>query len=112
MMLVWATGYPGGDPSTLEEAMSEEIDALVGADQTEVDRAIALTETDLVRTLERTAERADLLSMFELYFDEPGRLNQELDRLRAVDLGQIRSFVEERLGPDNRAVVVYEPEGA
>lgn len=90
--------------------MAEEIGALVDVTQGEVDRAIALTETDLVRTLERLAERADLLSMFDLYFDEPGRINEELEELRAVDLDQIRDFIGSRLGPDNRAVVVYEPE--
>ncbi|MDX1646143.1 MAG: pitrilysin family protein [Longimicrobiales bacterium] len=110
MMLVWATGYSDTDTATLEAAMSEEIDGLRSVTQREVDRAIALTETDLVRTLERMAQRADLLSMFELYFDEPGRLNEELDRLRAVELDQIRAFLDHRLGEDNRAVVVYEPE--
>ena len=110
MMLVWATGYPDTAPAALEAAMSEEIAALRSAEEREVHRAIALTETDLVRTLERLSERADLLSMYDLYFDEPDRLNQELDRLRAVELDQIREFVEERLGEDNRAVVTYEPE--
>lgn len=109
MLLVWATGYPGSDPADLESAMIEELEALAEADQGEVNRAIALTETDLVRALERIAERADLLSMFELYFDDPGRLNSELDRLRAVSLDQIRVFVGDRLGADNRAVLVYEP---
>jgi predicted Zn-dependent peptidase len=89
--------------------MLEEIDELSSVAQREVDRAIALTETDLVRALEHVAERADLLSMFELYFDDPGRLNHELDRLRAVSLDEIRTFVAERLGPSNRAVVTYEP---
>lgn len=110
MLLVWATGYPGSDPAELEKAMSEEIDALVGAKQSEIDRAIALTETDLVRTLERVAERADLLSMFDLYFDDPGRLNGELDRLRSVTVDQIRTFAETTLGADNRAIVTYQPE--
>ena len=68
-----------------------------------------MTETDLVRGLERVSQRADLLSMFELYFDDPDRLNRELDRLRAVSLDQIRAFARERLGPDNRAVLTYEP---
>ena len=112
MLLVWATGYPGSDPDALEAAMTEEIEALSGAQQSEVDRAIALTETDLVRALEHMSERADLLSMFDLYFDDPGRLNKELDRLRAVSLDQIRSFVGERLGADNRAILVYEPEAS
>ncbi|MDH3271717.1 MAG: insulinase family protein [Gemmatimonadota bacterium] len=110
MMLVWGTGFPHTDPEALERAMSDELAGLMDASQAEVDRAIALTETDLVRTLERTAERADMLSMFDLYFDDPGRLNQELDRLRAVDPDDIRRFAEDRLGTDNRAVVVYVPE--
>ena len=112
MLLVWATGYPGSDPEALEAAMLEELEALAGAEQSEVDRAITLTETDLVRGLERVAERADLLSMFDLYFDDPGRLNRELDRLRAVSLDQIKDFVGERFGADNRAVLVYQPEAA
>jgi zinc protease len=110
MMLVWATGFPGSDPAELEAAMSEELEALAEARQEEITRAIALAETDMVRGLERVAERADLLSMFELYFDDPGRINQELDRLRGVTLDQVRTFARTRLGPDNRAVLVYEPE--
>jgi len=112
MLLVWGTGFPGTDPAELERAMVEELSALADAGQPELDRAIALAETDLVRALERVAERADLLSMFELYFDEPDRVNRELDRLRAVTVEQVRGFVEERLGAENRAVLVYEPEAA
>ncbi len=109
MILAWATGYPGTELEALEAALSEEIEGLVGAEQAEVDRAIALAETDLVHTLERVSSRADLLSMFDLYFDDPARLNRELDRLRSVTVDQIRSFASERLGPDNRAVLTYQP---
>ena len=111
MFLVWGTGYPETDIEELENAISEEIGGLVDAAQREVDRAIALTETDLVHTLERVAQRADLLSMFELYFDNPARLNTELDRLRDVTVEQIRSFSADMLGTDNRAVLTYEPKG-
>jgi predicted Zn-dependent peptidase len=110
MFLAWATGYPGADPAELEAALSQELAALEEAEQREIDRAIALVETDLVRSMERVAQRADLLSMFELYFDDPGRIDTELDRLRAVTLDQIHTFTRERLGEDNRAVVVFEPE--
>ncbi|MGB1780063.1 MAG: hypothetical protein ACPHQP_10955, partial [Longimicrobiales bacterium] len=69
-----------------------------------------LTETDLVRALERVADRADLLSMFDLYFDDPGRLNRELDRLRSVTLEDVRAFVDQQFGTDNRAILTYVPE--
>ena len=109
MLLTWATGYPDSTPEQLEAALTEEIEALVEAKQSEVDRAIALTETDLVRALEHVGERANLLSMFDLYFDDPDRLNHEIDRLRAVTVEQIRDFAVSQLGSDNRAVLVYEP---
>ena len=96
----------------LEAALAEELERLAEAEVHEVERAIALTESDLVRGLERVSQRADLLSMFELYFDDPNRLNTELDRLRAVTVDEIRAFAKERLGPDNRAVLIYEPKGS
>jgi len=109
MLLTWATGYPRTDLTELEAALVEEIDGLRGAEQGEVDRAIALAETDFIHALEQAASRADQLSMFELYFDDPGRVNTMLDRLRAVTVDQIRSFAAEHFGPDNRAVLTYEP---
>lgn len=112
MFLVWATGFPDTNPEDLEKALSEELAALGEAEPSEIDRAIALVETDLVRSLERVAQRADLLSMFDLYFDDPGRIDTELDRLRSVQLSQVHDFTRERLGDDNRAVVVFEPENA
>ena len=96
---------------TRTPSLAEELEGLAEAEVHEVERAIALTESDLVRGLERVSQRADLLSMFELYFDDPNRLNTELDRLRAVTVDEIRAFAKERLGPDNRAVLTYEPKG-
>jgi zinc protease len=112
MLLVWATGYPGASPASLETALAEELDGLVTAEDHEVERAVAVAETDLVRGLEQVGERADLLSMFDLYFDEPDRLNREVDRLRSVGVEDVRRFAAERLRPDNRAVLVYEPENS
>jgi zinc protease len=110
MLLSWITGYPGSRPEDLEVALTRELEALGDTAAAEVERAIAVTETDLVRSLEQAGERADLLSMFELYFADPGRLNTEIDRLRAVTPDAVRGFAAERLGPDNRAVLTYVPE--
>ena len=110
MMLVWATGYPGATVEELEERVMREVAGLDDVAPEETERAIALMETDLVRRLERVGQRADLLSMFEMVFDDPDRLNGEVDRLRAVTSGDIREFAAERLAPEHRAVVSYEPE--
>jgi len=112
LLLVWATGYPGGAIADLEAALAEELEGLADVTDEEVARAVAVEETDLVRALEQVGERANLLSMFNLYFDDPGRLNREVDRLRAVRVDDVRRFAAERLGEDNRAVVTYRPRSA
>jgi len=109
MLLVWATGYPGVDPTTLEGALIDQLEGLAAASEEEVARAVALTDTRFVRTLERVSERADLLSMFTLYFDDPDRLNREMDMIRSVTPEDVRAVAEQWLGPDNRAVLAYEP---
>ena len=109
MLLVWATGYPGVRPELLEDALTAELERLASATAEEVSRAVAVTDTRFVRMLEEVSERADLLSMFTLLCDDPERLNQEMDRIRAVTAADVRAVAERWLGPDNRAVLVYEP---
>ena len=109
MLLVWATGYRGADLVTLEGALIDQLEGLAAVSEEEVARAVALTDTRFVRTLERVSERADLLSMFTLYFDDPDRLNREMDRIRSVTPEDVKAVAERWLGPDNRAVLAYEP---
>jgi zinc protease len=110
MFLIWATALPGQDPEALEQRLSEELDALAHVEDSEADRAVTLTETRLVRGIEQAGERADLLSMYDQFFDDPSRLNGEVDRLKAVTTTQIESFATRYLGEDNRAVLTYVPE--
>ena len=109
MFLVWATGFPGSDPAELESALAGELEGLASVREEEIQRAIALTETQFVREIQRVGERADLLSMFDQFFDDPSRLNSELDRMRAVTPAQVSDFTNTFLGPDNRAVLTYVP---
>jgi predicted Zn-dependent peptidase len=78
-------------------------------DQGELDRAVALTETHLLRGLQQVGQRADLLSMFDQVFDDPARLNEEVDRVRAITRPQIQDFASRYLGADNRAILTYVP---
>jgi len=109
MFLVWATGLPDTTAEALERAVIEEIDGLHDVREAEVLRAVALSETEIVSSLERASERADLLSMYELFFSDPGRVNRELDRLRAVSPEQVRAYAADWLNAENRAVLTYEP---
>ncbi|HEY8484161.1 MAG TPA: pitrilysin family protein [Longimicrobiales bacterium] len=109
MLVLWATARPGVDPHVLEAALLEEVAALRDIDAAEVERAIHLIEAYQLAALQRVDERADQLSMFTSLFDEPERINTELDRVRAVTPGAVRTFAEQYLGADNRAILLYVP---
>jgi zinc protease len=109
-LLARGTGYHGGDVAELEGAFLSEIEALDDVGTPEVERAVALAETGLLREVEQLASRADLLSMYQLYFADAGRINREVDRLRAVTPDDVRDFAARHLGPDNRAILTYLPE--
>jgi len=94
----------------LEAELIREVEGLGDVSEEEIGRAVALTETHLVNTLQQVGERADLLSMFDQFFDDPGRLNTEIDRLRTVTTEGVREFASTYLGPDNRALLTYLPE--
>ena len=112
LLVCWVTGFPGSDPEVLEGALAKEVEGLANVTGREVERALALAETGLVRQVEQLSSRADLLSMNQLHFGDAGRLNTELERLRSVTAADVRSFAERLLGPDNRALLTYLPRKA
>jgi predicted Zn-dependent peptidase len=63
--------------------------------------------------LQSVDERADQLSMQTTLFDDPGRINTELARVRDVSTAEVRAFAARYLNAHNRAVLRYVPqEGA
>jgi zinc protease len=95
----------------LEEEVEREIDLFYreGVRESEVRRAIALIETDLVTSLQSAGERADRLSMFATFFGEPGLINEQTDRYRAVTEARVNELIAERFGEENRATLLYVP---
>ncbi|MGW8267546.1 MAG: M16 family metallopeptidase [Longimicrobiales bacterium] len=112
LFLLWVTGYPDADPETLERALVEELEGMDSVAQEELDRAVAMSETQLISQIQHVGNRADLLSMFDLIFDDPGRLNSEVERMRSVTRHQVRDLVGEYLGANNRALLTYIPGGS
>ncbi len=112
MLVVWATARPGVDPDALEAALDHEIAALTDVSADEVRRAVRLIEARQLEELQRVDERADQLSMFTCLFDDPGRVNTELDRIRAVTPDQVRTVAGHHLRSDRSATMVYIPGGA
>ncbi len=107
----WATVRPGVDPGRVEAAYLEELDRIgrepVTAD--ELSRAHALVETESLAALQRVEDRADQLSMYATLFDDPDRINRELDGYLAVTAEDVRAVAADVFRPENRAVVTYVP---
>jgi hypothetical protein len=59
--------------------------------------------------MQSAGDRAEQLSRLATYCGDPTLLNDQVARYRAVSEESIRSLVSDRLGPDNRASLVYIP---
>ena len=112
MFLVVVSGYPDQPISMLEEAVLDEVDRLGEVNQEELDRAVARSESMILRELQEAGSRADLLGMYSTLFGDPHRLNEDLERPRDVTLDDVATFAGTHLTRDNCAIVAYEPEGA
>jgi predicted Zn-dependent peptidase len=99
---------------TLEREVARELDQLHrgGVAEDEVRRATALIATDLVASMQSASERADQLSKFATYFGDPSLINEQAARYAAVTAEQVSAVARERLGPENRASLLYVPKDA
>ena len=111
LLVVDVTARPETSAELLEEAVAAELDLMVrdGVTSDEVDRAVALIETDLTSALQSAGERADQLSKFATYFGDPSLINEQADRYRAVTAKEVSTFAQERMRPDDRASLLYIP---
>jgi zinc protease len=111
LLIVDATARPGITAERLEQEVAAEIDRLrdTGVTQAEVARAVALIETDFVSSMQSAGDRADALSKFATYLGDPRLVNEQTERHRRVTPEEVNAFARARLGPDNRASLIYVP---
>jgi zinc protease len=114
LLVVDVTARPETSVEQLEQAVNAQIDLMVrdGVMEAEVARVVTLIETEMVAALQSASDRADRLSMFATYFGDPGLVNQQTDRYRAVTAEQVNAFIRERLVQENRASLLYVPREA
>jgi predicted Zn-dependent peptidase len=111
LLVIDVTARPETGVAQLEDEVEREIDLLFreGVTEPEVRRAVSLIETDLVAALQSAGERADRLSMFATYFNDPALINEQADEYREVTTQRVNELVAERFGQDNRATLLYVP---
>jgi predicted Zn-dependent peptidase len=114
LLVIDVTARPGISAEMLEQEVAREIDVMFrdGITQAEVDRAVALIESDLVRSMQSAGDRADKLSMYTTYFDRPELINELSGRYRAVTAKAVNRFIKSNLGENNRASLLFVPREA
>jgi zinc protease len=111
LLVVDVTARPEVDAATLEREVAREVDLLwkEGVRADEVERAVALVRTEFASALQSAGDRADRVSMFATYFGDPSLVNVQLERYEAVTAERVTEYARRRLGPDNRASLLYVP---
>jgi predicted Zn-dependent peptidase len=107
MLVTWATAAQNIDAERLEAELLASIDELSEIGDADVERAKSLIEARHLADLQRVDERADAFSMLTTLFDDPGRINTELEHYRAVSTEAVREFAKAYLVPNNRVVLTY-----
>ncbi len=111
LLVLDITGRPDVTGETIEAATADVVEAMRsdGVTREEIERAIALVETAFLTSMQSAGERADKLSMFATYFDDPSLINEQVDRYRSVTAEQVTEFARHRMDEDNRASLLYVP---
>ena len=111
ILVIDVTARPEISAEELEAEVAREVDLIrkTGVSDAEVERAVALIQTDMVTAMQTASERADRLSMFATLLGDPELVNEQADLYAAVTVERVNAFVRERMGDDNRAVLLYVP---
>ena len=99
----------GVDPADLESAYHE-LAQIGEVTEAEMERARALITSDWLHHLATVDGRADTFSQFTTLFDDPGLVNEMLPRILAVTAQDVQDVAAQVIRPDNRVVIVFEPE--
>ena len=106
-----ATARPGIEAETLLEAIDGHLEACRQRPPKagDLDRALNRLLTDHHDQLQLLDRRADLLSLYTTYFDQPGLLNDEPARYAAIGGAQVQDFAARHLRPERRVVLTLAP---
>jgi predicted Zn-dependent peptidase len=114
LLIADVTARPEVAADQLESEVNRVVDGLLTDKprEEELQRALALVETEFLTAMQVAADRADKLSMFATYFRNPELANEQVERYRAVTVQDIHRFADHYLVPNNRAALLYVPRNA
>jgi predicted Zn-dependent peptidase len=98
----------GVKTSDVESAIYEEIERLKKepvADW-ELQKAKNSTRRGIINNLQSSLSRANTLSQYAIYYNDPGLINTRLDKVAAVSKEDVQRVANKYLGDKNRTVVI------
>ena len=107
-----ATLRPGAKTEDVEAVIYAEIERLKKepiADW-ELQKAKNTTRRNLINNLQSSLSRANLLGQYTVYYNEPGLINNRLDKVAAVTKEDVQRVANKYLLDTNRTVVITMPQ--
>jgi zinc protease len=113
-MIAVATAKPGVAAAEIDAALDEHLARAASAPTAAADleRARNQVLTNAFEHLETVEAKADLLSHYTTYFDDPGRLGAELAAYESMTPDDLRAFAARHLTRERRVVVTVVPDGS
>jgi zinc protease len=102
---------PGKQAADVEAAIYEELERLQRepVEDWEMEKIKNSTRADYLRGIRSAQTRATYLSMYKVYYDDPGLINTELARLNAVTKQDVQRVAKTYLAPSKRTVMIVTP---
>ncbi len=113
LMIVTANGKPGARPDSLEAALTAELDRIAASiTPAALERIKANLRFQIINGLQTVGGfggRADVLAEGYTFYRDPNWINTRLQAIQSVTTAQVQALVRERMGANNRAVLVFVP---
>ncbi|MEP7000436.1 MAG: pitrilysin family protein [bacterium] len=105
---------PGKQATDAEKAVMEEIEKIKSTPPAdwEMDKARANAQRATISQQESSLARAVLLSQYALFYDDPGRINTRVARIKAVTAADVQRVARQYLTENNRSVIQTNPKAA
>ncbi len=105
---------PGKQAADAEKAVMDEIEKIKAAPPAdwEMDKARANAQRSAIASQESSLSRAILLSQYAMFYDDPGRINTRVARIKAVTAADVQRVAKQYLVENNRSVIQTNPKPA
>jgi predicted Zn-dependent peptidase len=105
---------PGKTAAELEAAIYEEIEKVKTGriEDWEIEKARNSARRSYLAGLTSSLQRAMIMSLYAVYYNDPNLINTRLDRITAVTAADVQRVAVKYLTPENRTVVITAPKPA